>query len=394
MTELIIKKFVKDYENIADAKVRETYGKISGMVGIATNTILSVIKIVIGIIFSSIAIIADGINNLTDAGSSVVTLIGFKLAGMPEDKDHPYGHARYEYITGLIVSFIIIVLGIQMMKESFVKIIHPDPVNFSWITIIFLALAVVIKLWQMLFYKTVAKKINSATVMALSKDSRNDVVSTAVVLLGLLIGGLTNIQLDGILGAFVAAFIIISGIQLVKETISPLLGEAPDPELVKELETMVAGYEGVIGIHDLVVHDYGPGKIFASLHAEVDSRVNVMVSHDLIDCIEREVNDKLGIHFVIHMDPVVLDDPMVDRYRNLLSAVMQDIDPVLRFHDFRCVAGPTHTNLIFDIVVPINYNKEDDDIISEVQQALKDIDERIYAVITIDKDYTNGQHRQ
>ena len=394
MTEFIIKRFVKDYENIADVKVRESYGKMSGAVGIATNTLLSFIKIVIGIIFSSIAIIADGINNLTDAGSSVVTLIGFKLAGMPEDKDHPYGHARYEYITGLIVSFIIIVLGIQMMKESVVKIIHPDEVNFSWITIIFLALAVLIKLWQMMFYNKVAKKINSATIMALSKDSRNDVVSTGVVLIGLLIGGLTNTQLDGVLGAFVAAFIIISGIQLVKETVSPLLGEAPDLELVNELEEMVSGYEGVLGIHDLVVHDYGPGKIFASLHAEVDSRVNVMVSHDLIDCIEREVNEKLGIHFVIHMDPVVLDDPMVDRYKNLLGTVLKDIDPMLRFHDFRCVAGPTHTNLILDIVVPINYSKKDDDIISEVQQALKDIDERIYAVITIDKDYTNGQYRK
>lgn len=390
MTGLLIRLFIKEHENTSDPKVREAYGKMSGAVGIASNLLLSAIKVIIGILFNSIAVIADGINNITDAGSSVITLIGFKLAGLPEDKDHPYGHARYEYITGMIVSFIIILLGIQLLKESITKIMHPDPVSFSPLTAAVLITAILIKLWQMMFYNRIGKIINSATILAVSKDSRNDILSTSVVLIGLVAGAVTGIQLDGILGALVAGFIIFSGIQLIRETVSPLLGEAPDPELVKEIEKLIMSYDGVLGIHDLVVHEYGPGKVFASVHVEVDSKTDVMVSHDLIDRIEREVNRQLGIHFVIHMDPIVVDDPLIEGYREDVKNIIGSIDPVLKFHDFRCVPGPTHTNLIFDVVVPIKYDMTEEELTGRIDKAVKEIDENLYTVITIDKDYING----
>ena len=390
MTGLLIRLFIKEHENTSDPKVREAYGKMSGAVGIASNLLLSAIKVIIGILFNSIAVIADGINNITDAGSSVITLIGFKLAGLPEDKDHPYGHARYEYITGMIVSFIIILLGIQLLKESITKIMHPDPVSFSPLTAAVLVTAILIKLWQMMFYNRIGKIINSATILAVSKDSRNDILSTSVVLIGLVAGAVTGIQMDGILGALVAGFIIFSGIQLIRETVSPLLGEAPDPELVKEIEKLIMSYDGVLGIHDLVVHEYGPGKVFASVHVEVDSKTDVMVSHDLIDRIEREVNRQLGIHFVIHMDPIVVDDPLIEGYREDVKNIIGSIDPVLKFHDFRCVPGPTHTNLIFDVVVPIKYDMTEEELTGRIDKAVKEIDENLYTVITIDKDYING----
>lgn len=390
MTGLLIRLFIKEHENTSDPKVREAYGKMSGAVGIASNMLLSAIKVIIGVLFNSIAVIADGINNITDAGSSVITLIGFKLAGLPEDKDHPYGHARYEYITGMIVSFIIILLGIQLLKESITKIMHPDPVSFSPLTAAVLVTAILIKLWQMMFYNRIGKIINSATILAVSKDSRNDILSTSVVLIGLVAGAVTGIQLDGILGALVAGFIIFSGIQLIRETVSPLLGEAPDSELVKEIEKLIMSYDGVLGIHDLVVHEYGPGKVFASVHVEVDSKTDVMVSHDLIDCIEREVNRQLGIHFVIHMDPIVVDDPLIEGYREDVKNIIGSIDPALKFHDFRCVPGPTHTNLIFDVVVPIKYDMTEEELTGRIDKAVKEIDENLYTVITIDKDYING----
>lgn len=390
MTKLLIRLFIKDYKNTSEPKVRAAYGKMSGAVGIASNIMLSILKVIIGFVFGSIAVIADGINNITDAGSSIITLIGFKLAGLPEDKDHPYGHARYEYITGMIVSFIIILLGFQLLKESIMKIINPQPINFSWLTAAVLILAILIKLWQMLFYKHIGNAISSATILAVAKDSRNDILSTAVVLIGLLIGAITGIQLDGVLGALVAIFILFSGIQLIRETISPLLGEAPDPELVKEIEKAITSYDGVLGLHDLVVHDYGPGKIFASVHVEVDSKTDVMVSHDLIDCIERDVNKNLGIHFVIHMDPIVVNDPVVNKYRDGLKEIIKRIDPILRFHDFRCVPGPTHTNLIFDVVVPMQYSLSDEDLVEKIDKSVKELGENLFTVITIDKDYANG----
>lgn len=385
-----MRKFIKNFKNTANPEVREAYGKLSGVVGIVSNLILSALKVTAGLVFGSIAIVADGINNISDAGSSIITLIGFKLAGLPEDKNHPYGHARYEYITGLVVSFVIILLGFQLLKESVIKIIHPDPISFSALTAILLVIAILIKIWQMCFYIKVGKKINSTTILAVSKDSRNDIIATSAVLLGLIVGKVSGIQLDGVLGAMVAVFIIISGIQLIRETVSPLLGESPDPELVEQIRSIMLSYDGILGIHDLVVHEYGPGKIFASAHAEVDSSVDVLTSHDLIDRVEREINSQLGIHFVIHMDPIVLNDPMLDKYKKAVGDIISAIDSKLKFHDFRCVTGPTHTNLIFDIVVPMGYKMTDDEICRFVEKKVRDFDEKLCTVITIDKDYVNG----
>ena len=280
MGKLLIRIFVKDHENTDDPRVRERYGKFAGVVGIVSNLILCIMKILIGLVSRSIAIIADGINNLADASSSIITLVGFKLASQPEDEDHPYGHARIEYLTGLFISIVIIVIGLQLLRTSIDKILHPDPLEFSCLTIIILVAAILIKLWQSLFNRSIGRKIRSVTLMATAADSRNDVISTSAVLISVIVGKFTGIQIDGYMGCLVALFIIWSGIQLVRETTSPLLGEAPDQELVDSIAEIVKKEPGVLGIHDLMVHNYGPGKIFASMHIEVDADGDLMESHE------------------------------------------------------------------------------------------------------------------
>ena len=388
MTKLLIKTFVKDWKQTSDPAVREAYGKLAGMVGILTNLLLAAAKVAVGMIFSSIAIIADGINNLSDAGSSIVTLVGFKLAGIPEDAGHPYGHARYEYISGLIISIIIIILGLQFLKESVLKILHPEPVSFSLLSVGVLAFAVLVKLWQMAFYKTIGEAIHSSTVKAVSKDSRNDMISTAAVLLSLLIGKATGVQLDGVMGALVAILILYSGVDLVRETVDPLLGKAPDRDLVEAIEKKIMTYEGALGIHDLVVHEYGPGRIFASAHVEVDAEEDVMKSHDLVDNIERDIIAEFNIHFVIHMDPVVTKDEKAMRIKEDIAELLKGIDPCITFHDFRYVPGYSHTNLIFDVVVPMGFHIKDEDLKAEIQRRVFLYNPTYFTVITVDKDYT------
>lgn len=392
MTEFLIKRCIKNSENVTDPAVREAYGRLSGIVGIITNILLAASKVIIGLLFSSIAIVADGINNLSDAGSSIVALIGFKLAGIPEDSGHPYGHARYEYIAGLIISVIIIILGLQLLREAAGKILDPDPLSFSAVSVAVLVIAIAVKLWQMGFYKVLGEKIHSTTIKAVSKDSRNDAVSTGAVLLSILVGKLTGFQLDGIMGALVAIFILYSGFSLVKETVDPLLGKAPDRGLVEALETKILSYPGTLGIHDLVVHEYGPGRIFASAHVEVDAREDVMKSHDLIDTIERDVIKDFHMHFVIHMDPIVTEDENLLRIKEQMEALLKEIDPRIRFHDFRYVPGPTHTNLIFDVVVPMRFHIEDEELKEQIQQRVREkIGPSYYTVITVDKDYLNQE---
>ncbi len=392
MTEFLIKRCIKNSENVTDPAVREAYGRLSGIVGIITNILLAASKVIIGLLFSSIAIVADGINNLSDAGSSIVALIGFKLAGIPEDSGHPYGHARYEYIAGLIISVIIIILGLQLLREAAGKILDPDPLSFSAVSVAVLVIAIAVKLWQMGFYKVLGEKIHSTTIKAVSKDSRNDAVSTGAVLLSILVGKLTGFQLDGIMGALVAIFILYSGFSLVKETVDPLLGKAPDRGLVEALETKILSYPGALGIHDLVVHEYGPGRIFASAHVEVDAREDVMKSHDLIDTIERDVIKDFHMHFVIHMDPIVTEDENLLRIKEQMEALLKEIDPRIRFHDFRYVPGPTHTNLIFDVVVPMRFHIEDEELKEQIQQRVREkIGPSYYTVITVDKDYLNQE---
>lgn len=387
MNEILFKTFIKNHDDVKNPAVRDAYGKLAGIVGIMSNALLCVMKIAIGLISGSIAIIADGVNNLADGGSSVITLLGFKLASMPEDEDHPYGHARYEYLSGLVVSFIIILVGFELLKSSIDKILNPTPLEFSWTVVLVLVLAILIKIWQAVFNISAGKKIDSLTLMATGADSRNDVISTTVVLVSLLIGHFAEVQLDGFMGVLVALFIMWSGISLVRETISPLLGEAPDSELVQEIESIAMSYDGVLGIHDLEVHNYGPGKIFASVHIEVDSAVDVMVSHDLVDNIEQRLRTDLNINITAHLDPVNVSDPNRAPLTELLRDAIAEVPEFLSFHDLRIVSGPTHTNVIFDVVVSHDCKMPESEILRFFNQKLSTYNDTFFAAINIDKSY-------
>lgn len=390
MNNFLFKKFVKDYENVKNADVRDSYGKVAGIVGILSNSMLCIMKILIGWISGSIAIIADGVNNLADASSSVITLAGFKLASMPEDDDHPYGHARIEYLTGMLVSVMIIIVGVELGKSSVEKIIHPTPLDFSWTLVIVLLIAIAVKVWQATFNISAGKKIDSLALIATGTDSRNDVITTFVVLLGVLIGHFFDIQVDGYFGLIVALFILWSGISLVKETISPLLGEAPDPELVKQIEKISKSHEGILDIHDLVVHNYGPGKIFASIHLEVDAAVDVMMSHDLVDNIEHQIADELKIHITAHMDPVDLSTPYREELKAIIKDIIASIDGVAGMHDLRMVTGPTHTNVIFDVVVTSACKLSNEEIKTLIDDAIHKEYPNFFTVIDFDKAYTKA----
>ena len=388
MGKLLIRIFVKDHENTDDPRVRERYGKFAGVVGIVSNLILCIMKILIGLVSRSIAIIADGINNLADASSSIITLVGFKLASQPEDEDHPYGHARIEYLTGLFISIVIIVIGLQLLRTSIDKILHPEPLEFSCLTIIILVAAILIKLWQSMFNRSIGRKIRSVTLMATAADSRNDVISTSAVLISVIVGKFTGIQIDGYMGSLVALFIIWSGIQLVRETTSPLLGEAPDQELVDSIAEIVKKEPGVLGIHDLMVHNYGPGKIFASMHIEVDADGDLMESHDMIDNIEKRIKDELHVEFVVHMDPVKTDDPLITKMKKIIADALLPLDGVDNIHDFRIVPGPTHTNIIFDVVLAADCSLSEKEITGIAAEAARSVDNDFYVVITFDHAYT------
>lgn len=387
MTNLLYKIFIKNHENLSNPKVRENYGKLSGIVGIITNLIICTLKIALGLFQNSIAIIADGINNLSDAASSMITLIGFKLSAMPEDEDHPYGHARIEYLTGMIISMIIIFVGFQLFIVSFKKILNPSQLEYSILTVIILIFSIGAKIWQAYFYFKTSKLINSVALKAASADSRNDVFATFSVLISLTVGYFININLDGIMGCLVALFIVYSGVGLIRETSSPLLGESPSEELVSSIKDSALSYDGVIGIHDLVVHNYGPGKIFASIHIEVDSRVDIMVSHDLVDNIEREISSDLHLHLVAHMDPVLVDDPTTIKIKEYIEGVIKDLNGINSIHDLRIVPGHTHTNIIFDVVLSPSCELCEEDISKILQEELQKMNPFYFSVITFDKSY-------
>lgn len=387
MGNLLVKLFIKDHENTSDPAVREQYGKFAGIVGIVSNLILCTMKILIGLFSKSIAIVADGINNLADASSSIITLVGFKLASQPEDEDHPYGHARIEYLTGLFISIFIIVIGFSLLKTSVDKIINPEAMDFSNVTIIVLVIAIAIKLWQAMFNVSIGKKIKSVTLMATAADSRNDVISTSVVLVSVLIGKFTGLVIDGYMGCLVALFIIWSGIQLVRETSSPLLGEAPDDELVASIVEIASKEPISMGMHDLIVHNYGPGKVFASMHVEVDAKGDIMEAHDAIDNLERKIKEELHIEFVIHMDPVVLDDPIINEMRKIIVDALIPIEGLTNIHDFRIVPGPTHTNILFDAVRLNDCKLSEKEILKIANEAAQAVNPAYFVVITFDKQY-------
>ncbi len=391
MFSAIMKAFVPGYGEKDEPQVRERSGKVAGIVGIATNLLLFVIKLVAGLVSGSVAVMADAVNNLTDSGSSIVMLVGFKLAGKPADEEHPFGHARIEYLAGVIVSFIVLFLGLELGMTSVEKIITPEDADFSLFALGILAVSVLMKLWQCFFYRSVGRTIHSDTVYATSRDSLNDVISTSVVLVGALITRVTSVNLDGILGLCVAAFIVVSGVKLIMETANPLLGMAPDAGLVKTIYDKILSYEGIFGIHDLTVHNYGEGKCFASVHCEVPAERDILESHDVIDNIERDFQRDLGIHLVIHLDPIVTGDERTNHLREQVGKLLQVVYPGTAMHDFRVVWGVTHSNVVFDMAVPFSLKESDAQIKGRMDQAVKTLDPSYRTVITIDRESTVNQ---
>ena len=389
MTNFIIKMFIKDYENVNDPKVRESYGVTSSIVGLIANILLSVGKIVTGFLFNSISVMADGVNNVSDAASSVITLIGFKISGKPADKDHPFGHARVEYLTGLILGIAVLLVGVELIKSSFDKIMNPSRTTFSLAMVIVLVLSILIKLWLSLFYNKLGSKIASSTIIAASTDSRNDVISTAVVLISLFISRATGFEIDGYVGVLVAIFILYSGYEILKDILNPLLGEMPDEDFVKSIEDKILTYDGILNIHDLVVHNYGPNRYFATVHAEVDAKEDIMKAHDLIDNIERDFARELNINLVIHLDPIITDDKEINALKSMTEEKIKSIDERLTIHDFRVVKGETHTNLIFDVLVPVDCDMKSQDLVSLIEKEIQSENETYFAVITVDKNYVS-----
>ena len=387
MTNLLIRLFIKNHTQTQDQQVRQKYGWLGGIVGIFCNVILFIAKFIAGMLTASISITADALNNLSDAGSSIITLIGFKMSGKPADEEHPFGHGRMEYISGLIVSFAIILVGVELIQSSIDKIIHPEEVAFSMLSVIILLVSIGVKLWMGLFNRKLGKIINSAALKATAMDSISDVVTTATVLLGILVSILTGFSIDGYAGIVVALFILYTGFMTAKDTLNLLLGEAPDAEFVHKIEQEVLSYEDVVGVHDLIVHNYGPGRSVVSLHAEVPCHIDILKIHDTIDIIERDLKKKFGCECVIHMDPIVTDDQKVNEVHRKMAALVKLIDPSITIHDFRMVAGPTHTNLIFDVVVPHKFRLSDEQVVEEVRYAAKTLDENYEVVVNVDKTY-------
>ncbi|MBE6802303.1 MAG: cation transporter [Ruminococcaceae bacterium] len=387
MTKLIVRMFLKN-KNPDTPGGRESYGKLAGIVGIICNLFLSGLKFVLGYLTHSVSITADATNNIADAGSSIITLIGFRLSEKPADEDHPYGHARIEYITGLIISFLVMLIGFEIFKTSVEKIITPEAGDFRWVTAVILVVSIIVKLWLSRFNKSLGKLIKSTALDATAADSRNDCISTLAVLVAAVISHFTGFNLDGYMGVGVAIFILISGIGLIKETVGPLLGQAPSKELYEKIEQKMLSYENVLGVHDLLVHSYGPGSYFASAHVEMDANINVLVCHDIMDKIERDFLKQDNIHLVVHLDPTVLDCEETNELKEVVRQILYDIDPIITFHDFRVVVGDTAKNVLFDIVVPPKYKLSDKDLKHLIKNRVNEAGNgNLYAVIVVDRSY-------
>lgn len=391
MTQFLIRCFIKRPDDVKDAAVRTAYGNLASLVGMACNILLCIGKLLAGTLFGSIAIMADALNNLSDASSNVVSLIGFRLAAKAPDAEHPYGHARYEYLAGLVVSVTILAIGLSLLKESALKVLHPTPVAFSWLSIGVLAASILVKLWLSGFNRAVGKKINSETLMATAADSRNDVLTTGAVLLSTILCSLTGYGImDGIMGVGVAAFILWSGWGLVMDTLSPLLGESPSPELVEHIERTVMSYPGVLGMHDLMVHDYGPGHQFASLHVEFPAETDPLTAHDVIDNIENDFLQKDRLQVTIHYDPIVTADASVGVLRARLQEHARQLDPQLSIHDLRIVPGDSHTNVLFDLVFPAGYTGDIDQMLAKMCQFVKEQDPKYCCVVKVEQSYASA----
>ena len=387
MISLLVKLFYGEMDMSDEKAVRRAYGTTCSGAGIGFNVLLFAGKLIAGMLSGSVAIVSDAFNNLSDAGSSIISLVGFKLSNKKSDPQHPFGHGRLEYISGLCVSFLIILMGVELGKASIEKIIEPAQVKFSLLTAAILAASILVKLYMALYNSRIGKRLNAVTMKAMAKDSLSDAVATSVVLMSMIVAKLADIAIDGYCGVVVAAFILFTGITAARDTISPLLGQKPDSEFIEEVMRIVNAHKEIIGTHDLVVHDYGPGRLMITLHAEVDASMDILVAHDAVDNIENELREKLGCSAVVHMDPIVTDDVEVNATREEIKRVVSNIDSRMTIHDFRMVPGPTHTNVIFDVAVPFDTDMDDDELRKILGARIRDVDSKLNAVIEIDKCY-------
>ena len=387
MIQLLAKHLIPNYQNTGDGEVRRAYGVLCGVAGIVLNFLLFAFKALAGILSGSIAILADAINNLSDAGSSVVTLLGFKLAAQKPDSDHPFGHGRMEYISGLVVSMVIMVMGFELAKTSVEKILHPEDVAFRAVVLLILAISIAVKLYMAAYNFSIGKQIGSAAMRATATDCLSDCLATATALLSTVAGHFFHLQIDGWCGIIVACFILWAGINAIRETIDPLLGQPPTADYVAEVEALVLSHEGITGIHDLIVHDYGPGRRFISLHAEVSADGDLRTLHDVIDTAEHELSEKMGCLATIHMDPLEQNDALTTQTRERVSTIVKLIDPSITIHDFRMVTGPTHTNVIFDAVLPHNCPLSDREVTNRIVEGVRALDGNYFAVVKVEKSF-------
>ena len=388
MTEFLVRHFVKDYKEVKKVSVRTAYGVLASIVGIFCNVFLFGVKFIIGILTGSVSVTADAFNNLSDAGSSVISFIGVKIASKPADQSHPFGHGRMEYIAALVVAFLILQVGFTFLKDSFGKILHPAELEFQIVSVLILVLSIGVKLWLGLFNRKLGEKIDSKVMKAVFADSMGDVVTTSATILSLIVFGFTQINIDGFIGVGVALVVMWAGIGIAKDTLEPLIGEAIDPEVYGKIKKFVESYDGIEGTHDLIVHNYGPGRSMASIHAEVPNDVDIEQSHEIIDRIERDAAKKMDIFLVIHMDPVEMKDERVLILREKTEELLKEVDPACSIHDFRMVHGEEQTNLIFDMVIPIEYDEDRRNRIPlELMEKLQKLDPRYQCVITVDYNY-------
>ena len=387
MIRLLAKLFIKNNKDYKNQTVREKYGILCGGFGIFLNVILFALKFIFGTIAASVAMVADAFNNLSDAASSIVQILGFKLASKKPDSQHPFGHGRLEYVSGLAISFFILLMGFELIKSSITKLINPEPQNYNLFSILVMGFAILIKFYMYLYNHQIAKKIDSVTMEATAKDSFSDMISTSVVIVSIIISRFTSFPVDGIAGIIVGAFILKTGYEAAKDTIGPLLGNPPSKELVDEIEKELLKHEPIIGMHDLIVHDYGPGRMMISLHAEVPGDMNIFDLHDVIDVAEVMISRKFNCSVVIHMDPIDTNNTRLEELKKILAEELPKIDKNLRFHDVRMVPGPTHTNLIFDVVKPFECALDNEQLIAEINEAVQQRDKSVFCAVTVDAPY-------
>lgn len=385
MITLLARFFIKNYKDKEKPEVRTAYGMLSGGVGIFLNMCLFLGKLFAGLISGSIAIMADAFNNLSDAGSSVITMLGFKIASAKPDREHPYGHGRMEYVSGMMVSILILLMAVELIQSSVKKILNPEPMATSVVTVVILIASILVKLYMMCYNHFLGKTLQSSAMKATAKDSLSDMVSTGVVLLCTLLYWFNGINLDAYCGILVGLFIFYTGVTALIDTVNPLLGQAPDPEFVKRIEEIIAREPDILGVHDLVVHDYGPGRVMVSLHVEVPASGDMLETHDMIDNVERTLEEELGCPATIHMDPIANDDERTQELKEIVCNILQEIDTIITMHDFRIVPGQTHTNLIFDVVIPFQYDMSKEELVEHIQSELWKHNKQFYAVITVDR---------